>query len=1067
MTNFQFSNCDFRFSNFIKATEIPPVDNRQSSIENSYVELHASSAFSFLESAADPEQLASEAVRLNYPALAMVDRDGLSGAPRFYRACNQAGIRAIVGAAVSLPEGPLPLLAKTPAGYRNLCRIISDMKLSAEKGEGTTTLEQIAPFTEGLVCLTGGATGPLATCLEKDPKKASSFLSRLVHIFDADHTYVELQRHLCRSEEKLNQQLIQLARQFSLPLLATNGVQQATCSQRPLLDVLTCIYHKTTIDTAGRLLQRNAESYLKSPAAMSQLFADLPEAVRNTRLLAERLDFTLTDLGYRFPDYPVPAGEDMNSYLRKLTLAGARQRYRPLTRRARRQIEHELQMIEKLELAGYFLIVWDIVQFCKRKNILVQGRGSAANSAVCYSLEITAVDPVGMDLLFERFLSEERGEWPDIDLDLPSGERREEVIQYVYRRYGRRGAAMTANVITYRPRSAAREVGKALGFAPDLLDRLSRLLITWGLSSLEEVDVFLQRFRESGLDLDRNRARRFVRLWKEIQNLPRHLGQHSGGMVLCQGRLDSIVPLEQARMADRTIIQWDKDDCAHLGIIKVDLLGLGMMSALQDSIQLIRRCGGQLDLAHLPQDDPRTYRMLQKADTVGVFQVESRAQMATLPRLKPSCFYDLVVEVAIIRPGPIVGDMVHPFLRRHSGQEPVSYPHPSLEPILKRTLGVPIFQEQLLKIAMVAAGFTGGQAEELRRALGFKRPDDAMRKIEAKLREGMRRNGITEEAEETIVRYITSFALYGFPESHAASFALLAYASAYIKAHWPAAFYASLLNNQPMGFYHPATLVKDAQHRGQRIRPIDVNRSDWLCTIENDLSVRLGLLYVRGFRQEKGEQLVAERQRRPFSSISELQQRVELNRRELTTLAEIGALNTLGGRRRQSLWQAEKAARYAGPLYASKDSCQEDSPLSEMNAVERLHSDYAGTGLTTGPHPLALIRKTLDREGILPAADLCRVRPGQKVKVAGAVIVRQRPASAKGFFFMSLEDETGISNIIVHPKVFEKNRLLVVSASFLCVEGILQNHKSVISLRATRFAKLDGLRVQIGSHDFG
>ena len=653
---------------------------------------------------------------------------------------------------------------------------------------------------------------------------------------------------------------------------------------------------------------------------MSQLFADLPEALIHTVELSERLDFTLKDLGYRFPEYPVPAGENMMSYLRRLTGEGARQRYRPYQERARRQIERELDLIEKLNLAGYFLIVWDIIRFCREQDILVQGRGSAANSAVCYSLGITAVDPVEMDLLFERFLSEERGEWPDIDLDLPSGDRRERVIQYVYQRYGkgwaRRGAAMTANVITYRGRSAAREVGKVLGFPTEILDRLSQLLNTWGVADAQE--VLSRQLKEgvpgTGFDPSTPRAQQLFQLWIQIQNLPRHLGQHSGGMVIAQGQLDSVVPLENAAMAGRVVVQWDKEDCADLGIIKVDLLGLGMMSALQDSLQMIRQSGTSLDLSRLPADDPQVYAMLQKADTVGLFQVESRAQMATLPRLKPKRFYDLVVEVAIIRPGPIVGQMVHPYLKRKAGLEPVIYPHPSLEPILKRTLGVPLFQEQLLRIAMVAAGFSGGEAEELRRALGFKRSQARMRKIEVKLRQGMEQKGIIGEAAETIIRSITSFALYGFPESHAASFALLAYASAYLKVHFPAPFYASLLNNQPMGFYHPSTLVKDAQHRGQRMKPIDVLRSDWRCTIEGNASspnasVRLGLMYVAGLREEAGKAIERERRQKPFESIDGLQRRAGLRKPEMSTLAEIGALNCFGMRRREALWQIEEACR--------------------------------------------------------------------------------------------------------------------------------------------------------------
>ena len=662
----------------------------------------------------------------------------------------------------------------------------------------------------------------------------------LTGIFGQGNVYVELQRHFHRQQEARNRAAIEIARSLKLPLLATNGVCYATPRERELCDVFTAIRHHATLATAGRLLARNSERHLKSPQQMQQLFADLPEALANTVELSSRLEFTLEALGYEFPRYPVPEGETMMSFLRERTREGFQQRYgrsdASLQSRARRQIERELGLIEKLKLPGYFLIVWDLVRFCREENILVQGRGSAANSAVCYSLGITAVDPISMELLFERFLSEERGEWPDIDLDLPSGDQRERVIQYLYKRYGERGAAMTANVITYRSRMAGREMGKALGFDPETLDKVSTAVSTWEYRDAH--DALDHRFHDAGLDLNHPRLRKYFELCEAVQDLPRHLGQHSGGMVICQGQLDSVVPLEPASMPGRVVVQWDKEDCADLGIIKVDLLGLGMMAALEDSITLIRdHYGEEVDLAHLPADDPTVYATLQKADTIGMFQVESRAQMSCLPRLRPQRFYDIVVQVAIIRPGPIVGQMVNPFLQRRRDAKQVTYPHPSLEPVLKRTLGVPLFQEQLLRMAMVVAGFSGGEAEELRRAMGFKRSETRMREIEAKLRAGMERNGISRQAQEQIVLSITSFALYGFPESHAASFALIAYASAYLKCHYLAAFTAALLNNQPMGFYRPATIVKDAQRHGLKIFPIDVMKSEWECTVVGQSSV--------------------------------------------------------------------------------------------------------------------------------------------------------------------------------------------------------------------------------------
>ena len=739
----------------------------------------------------------------------------------------------------------------------------------------------------------------------------------------------------------------------------------------------------------------------------------------------------------------MPEGETQLSFLCRVAETGARERYRPYHEKARRQIERELHLIGKLELAGYFLIVWDLVNFCRREGILAQGRGSAANSAVCYSLGITAVDPVGMDLLFERFLSEERGEWPDIDLDLPSGDRRERVIQHVYTRYGAAGAAMTANVITYRDRSASREIGKVLEIPQEEIDRLAHHMRRF--EYVDSGDTLDARLERAGLDRGDHQVRLFARLFEEIQDLPRHLGQHSGGMVLAQGRLDEVVPLEPASMPGRVIVQWDKEDCADLGIIKVDLLGLGMMSALQDTITTLKETGVEVDLAHLPPDDPKVYAMLQKADTVGVFQVESRAQMATLPRMKPERFYDLVVEVAIIRPGPIVGKMVHPYLRRRNGLEPVTYAHPLLEPILKRTLGVPLFQEQLLRMAMAVGGFSGGEAEELRRAMGFKRSEQRMEPIEERLRAGMRERGITGRTADDVVRSIVSFALYGFPESHAASFALIAYASAWLKTHHPAAFTCALLNNQPMGFYHPSTLVKDAQRHGVHFRAVDVTRSARACRLEEG-EVRLGLAYVRGLRGEAADRVEVERKTRPYESLQDFVDRNELRRDEQRALAEVGALNAFGLTRRSALWQVEKAGRPRGPLLGG-DEPEEASPVPEMDLAERLSSDLLGTGLTAGPHLVSLCREELQERGVRQARELPGLGDGRRVRVAGAVICRQRPGTAKGFMFLTLEDETGLVNIIVRPDLFHRERPVLTGAPVLEVDGVLQANDG-LSVRA-------------------
>jgi error-prone DNA polymerase len=1161
-----------------------------------YIELHARSAFSFLEGASVPEELIAAARALEMPAMALLDRDGFYGSPRFHLSAKKNDIKAHIGAEITVVQshnpvqspkskvqsqkqdtaadiGPwtldigqkhsgdkretfsLPLLVRNRTGYQNLCRLITLMKLRVPKhakpGECAVTPEELAAHAEGLICLTGADDGPLGKILHhrgtENTEDAQRRAAWLIDVFGKQNVYAELQRHFNREEEARNQAVVEIATRLHLPLLATNGVSHATAAQREVADVFTCIRNHVRLETAGRLLAVNSERYLKSAQTMQHLFADLPEAIHNTVELSARLEFTLEDLGYEFPKYPVPAGETMASFLRQRTEEGARLRYpgtngKPAFEFARPQLERELVLIEKLKLEGYFLIVWDIVEFCRRQGILIQGRGSAANSAVCYSLGITAVDPIGMELLFERFLSEERGEWPDIDLDLPSGDQRERAIQYVYERYGKLGAAMTANVITYRGRSAAREVGKALDFDDATLGRLSGLVHTWEWK--DPKDSTARQFRDAGLDIRNPRIKKFFELYGMVQDLPRHLGQHSGGMVICQGQLNSVVPLEPAAMPGRVVVQWDKEDCADLGLIKVDLLGLGMMAALEESIALIRESyKEEVDLAHLPQDDAAVYAALQKADTIGLFQVESRAQMSCLPRLRPQKFYDIVVQVAIIRPGPIVGNMVHPYLKRRQGREAVVYAHPLLEPVLKRTLGVPLFQEQLLKMAMICADFSGGEAEELRRAFGFKRSEARMKEIEIKLRRGMARKGIIPKAQDEIVQAITSFALYGFPESHAASFALIAYASAYLKCHYLAAFTAALLNNQPMGFYQPFTIVKDAQRHGLQVKPVDVTKSDWLCTLEEADSpkskvqspkseedsqkskvqdpmsesildgqtldfghwtldqpaaldkhaLRLGLRYVKGLHEEAGQAIARARAEAPFVSIDDLQHRVpELRKDELRKLAAVGALNFIQGNsfksqvpslkslkpetwnlkletgtnRRDALWQVERVARPAGELYEELHEQDGNSPLVPMTRAERMDADFRGTGLTIGRHPVAYRRAELSELGASRAIDLPQLRDGSAVKVGGWVIVRQRPGTAKGFVFLTMEDETGVANIIITPQLFDKYRSVVVDEPFLLISGTLQNQDNVISVKAKTIRALSFQVAAVTSHDF-
>jgi error-prone DNA polymerase len=1067
-----------------------------------YIELHAASAFSFLEGASQPERLAERASELDMPAMALLDRNGVYGSARFHKSANLNALRAHVGAEVAvsglghrltpqawlphrhLPEpARIPLLCESRQGYQNLCRLITRFKMRENtKGEGSTTLNDLQQHSAGLVCLTGGDEGPLASALISSGEQAGkNVVEALIRIFGPNNVYVELQRHHEREEEWRNQAALRIAKSLKLPVLATNGVRYATAYDGEILDAFTAIRNHIELDRAGRLLSVNNQRHLRSAQEMMALFQDVPGAVENTVALSSRLQFELTDLGYEFPRYPVPSGDSIDSFLRKRVEEGMIRRYGAVNgseflQRVKAQVEHELTLIAKLGFAGYFLIVWDIVRFCKEHDILIQGRGSAANSVVCYALEITAVDPIGMGLLFERFLSENRGEWPDIDLDLPSGDKREQAIQHVYQRYGELGAAMCANVITYRGRSAAREVGKALGFDQDSLRRLLGLVNRFEWRG--PTDTMAHSFNDAGFDIAHPRIAKYLELCMRIQDLPRHLGQHSGGMVICRGELDAVVPLERASMPGRTVVQWDKEDCADLGIIKVDLLGLGMMAALKDCLDLIpKHYGKEIDLAHLPEDD-EVYKTLQRADTVGMFQVESRAQMASLPRNRPERFYDVVVQVAIIRPGPIVGKMMHPYMRRRQNKEEITYPHPLLKSVLERTLGVPLFQEQLLRMAMTVADFSGAEAEELRRAVGMRRSWDRMKNLEGRLRAGMTAKGIDGATQGTIIQNITSFALYGFPESHAASFALLAYASAYFKVKYLAAFTCAILNNQPMGFYMPAVLVKDAQRHGLRVKRIDIHRSEWPCTIEREtdgtLSMRLGLGYAKGLSRQTAEAIVASRQDDGvYQSIDELVARISsLTPKEMTTLARIGALNSVEGiaHRRDALWQVQRAGRPEGPLLRANSGHLREptthAPLKQMTNAERIVADYSGTGLTIDRHPMACRRGKLQQSGVLSAKELWDVRGGVFVLIAGCVIARQRPGTAKGFIFLSIEDETGIANVIVTPDVYEQHRMIVTRSKFICAEGPLQNQEGVIHVKAIRLTALSEEGLEVRSHDF-
>ena len=1068
-----------------------------------YIELHARSAFSFLRGASQPEALASEAARLELPAVGVLDRDGVYGAPRFYGAAREQNFRARVGAEITMEDGSIvPLLVTSRAGYQNLCQLITESKLTERpsscrasarqtpdgpdprdrKRPCFATWAELEKYSGGLVALTGDEDGPVRRAWRTfGSDAASTALEKLTVIFGRDsdpakaRLFVELQRHRIRGEEREVRFLRDLATAHRLPVLATGGVNYATRDHRIVADVFTCLRLHTTLDAAGGRLEINAGRRLKSAREMSDLFTDSPEAVANSAHLDAQLGFTLENLGYQFPGFPTPNGETMDAYLRERTFAAAIERFGPLPENLHQQLNKELELIARLKFSGYFLIVWDICTWARQQKILVQGRGSAANSAVCYVLGITAVNPLKHRLLFERFLSDGRvgadgnPSWPDIDLDLPSGERRESVIQEVYRRYGQRGAAMTANVITYRGRSTTREIGKVLGFGDDAMDRFSSLYANGDFPHTLDLQ---EQLKMSGIAAQHPRAAAMVRLHHLMRGLPRHLGQHSGGMVISRDQLDHVVPLEPATMPGRSVCQWDKEDCENLGIVKIDFLGLGMMAVLQDSFELCAQRGGPHNFNDIPPDDPETYDKIRAADTVGVFQIESRAQMATLPRFKPVNLYDLAIQVAIIRPGPITGKLVHPLIRRRDGLEEDDYIDPSVaalvKPILSRTRGVILFQEQMLELSMALAKFTGAQAEELRRAMGFTKNPEKLHQALAKLCLALRREGHNEAVVNRVCDSARTFAAYGFPESHAIGFAMLAYASTWLKIHRTAEFYASLLNHQPMGFYSPATLLQDAKRGGRDLKanPVCVQYSAGICTVEDPKTIRLGLRYVRGLRESAVQRLLAARREQPFTSLDDFLRRTDFTATERRALAAVGALDVFSHHRRTALWQVEAAWSDDEALFKQfANAYRDDSPLAAMSRVEELRADFSGLGLTVGEHPMATLRARLPT--VCPANQLKLVADGQSVTIAGSVICRQRPGTANGFVFISLEDETGIANAVVVPRLFEQLRLVITQEPALKITGRLQNISNVTHVKAETITPLREADLPAqASHDF-
>lgn len=1029
-----------------------------------YAELHCHSSFSFLDGASNPEELVIRAKEIRLSALALTDHDDLGGIVRFAHAAKELSLDAIIGAELTLlDESHITLLVENIDGYKNLCRLITQARSSCVRGSPRVSYEELAAQASGLVALSGCPHGAIArsfACGDEDAALKRAYSLREVF---GDNFFIEVWNHNIHQEEFLAKNLVQLANRTAIPWVVTNNVHYATAEQRIVHDVLTCLRHDVTLATAGRRLRPNAGWYLKSPEEMAYLFRHNPEGLKNTLVVAERCRFRHGFLRPPLPAFEIPPdfisddAQPTSAYLEKLVWDGAAMRYPNLTETHIKQINHELASINGLELAPYFLIMWDIVRFARQRGIAVQGRGSAANSAVCYCLFITAVDPIGMELLFERFLSEGRNEPPDIDLDIAHQER-EIVLQYVYEKYGRKHAAMVCEVITYRGRSAVRDAARVLGFSADQADKLAAQA---HYREAREAAAHLLEggAKEAGLDINDRRTQLLVQVVAGLHQLPRHRSIHVGGFVLSGELLGEVVPIEPASMHGRTVIQWDKDDIDLAGLIKIDLLGLGMLTMIQEGLKQVKMHRDiDIDLGRLDMGDQAIYEMLRKADTVGLFQVESRAQMSILPKLNPKCFYDIVVSIAIVRPGPIQGNIIHPYLRRRRGEEEVVYLHPSLEPILKRTLGVPLFQEQGMRLAVVAADFTPSQADNLRRVMSHKRSQEKMDKLCLELAAGMQKNDFSPEAIATITHQLRAFANYGFPESHAASFSLLVFASAYLKLYFAPEFYCAILNAQPMGFYSPDTLIRDAMRHDVEVLPIDLAKSSWNCTLEpvsggkkHNLALRIGLRFVQGLGGKAKDALVsAWANGGAFISVEDVLRRSGLGDNELKLLARAGAFETLFPGRRQALWNllARLRKQRATPLLDLLQPQVEEDALPVMSELEEMTQDYKMLGLTTGKHPMVFYRDWARSKGIKACSELSREKHNEKVTVAGGVICRQRPETAKGFVFLTLEDETAMANVIIRPNVFEQYRKVIMGSSFLAITGRLQSEQGVLNVIA-------------------
>ena len=1016
---------------------------------NNYVELHCHSNFSILDGASHPEDLVACAREIGMPALALTDHDGLYGIIPFYKACLAAGLKPVIGAEMTLKSGShITLLVKNNGGYSNLCRLITRAQLEHRKGSPAIDKEDLSQYSDDLICLSGCRKGEITTLIASGrAEKAHEIARGYIDIFGQDNFYIELQNNLYPEDKRTCHALVKLAKDLNLDYVATNNVHYATAEGHRLHDVLTCIRNRTTLDKCDAL-RLNSEFHLKSSKEMTELFQEYPEAISNTIAIAEKCSANLDFSQYRFPDFPLPEGETAASYLAKLCWQKIHKRYANVNPEIEAKVNYELSLIEKLGLSGYFLVVWDIMDYAERNGIPAQGRGSAANSMVAYILGITRVDPIKNKLFLGRFLNEEMSAVPDIDIDVSTAHR-EKLIQYVYEKYEREHVAMVCTYVTFRAKNAIREVGKVLGMPPELIDRMAKSVSMYDAKAIEQDLAGLKEFESYFSSAP---WQQFISLCREIADFPRHLSIHNGGMIISSCTLSEIVPLEKATMPGRIVCQWDKDDIADSGLIKVDLLGLRMLSLIHEACQLAEENHKtKLNLDRLPLDDREVYDMICQGDTIGVFQVESRAQLQTLPQTKPHSIEDLTIEVALIRPGPLQGHMVHPYIRRRQHLEKVTYLHPKLKPILEETLGIILFQEQVIQVAAAIADFTPGEADSLRRAMTRKKPKRAMDEMRQRFIEGAKRNGVDDDRASPIFQALEGFAEYGFCKSHAAGFALLCYQSAWLKRYYPVEFYCALLNNQPMGFYSPEVIVRDAKRHGIEVLPADINKSSDRCTIEGD-RIRLGFRYIKEIGEKAMNQTMTERQSAPYVSFDDFYFRVRLARTPMENLILAGAFDSFGCQKRQLLWRLghlEKNSPRELPLEFGDARVS----LPDFTDLEEMQADYEVQGLSTRYHPMHALRKSISGDGLLKSSEAARLPSNARVRVAGYVITRQRPPTAKGFAFLTLEDEEGMMNVIIKPDVYHRYRQIFKLEPLILVQGTIQRQHDILNIIADRLIR--------------